>query len=359
MTNQILFFADRLPPLIGGVETHAKYFIEYFRHHPKFPLVDIVTKNGDGEDYLLSSTAVSRLNPTIIFFNSGRWIEELSSIRKAYPKAIFIYRTGGNEIIKAPLSHARIPNHKERQSYWAKTLNHSIDVLITNSAYTEGRLRDIGITCPFERCVGGVNVLAIKEALSEAPKQDAKKPITLFCSARFVSYKNHSLLISVVQELIKRGHQLRVRLAGDGPLLDQAKEQVHQGKLDSVIEFIGVLDNRQICREIAHAKLYIQLSTDQLTNVPGGSYIHSEGMGRSILEALTAGIFVIAGNSGALSEIICPERGILLALDNIPNSLNKIDSILQAIPNRKPFRDDFSWANIFEKYEHIFERVLD
>lgn len=24
----ILFFADRLPPLIGGMEMHAKYFIE-------------------------------------------------------------------------------------------------------------------------------------------------------------------------------------------------------------------------------------------------------------------------------------------------------------------------------------------
>ncbi|MGI2299070.1 hypothetical protein ACRRVB_04840 [Candidatus Cardinium hertigii] len=49
----ILFFADRLPPLIGGMEIHAKYFIEYFDNHYKFPILGIVTKNSIGQDYIV------------------------------------------------------------------------------------------------------------------------------------------------------------------------------------------------------------------------------------------------------------------------------------------------------------------
>ena len=70
-------------------------------------------------------------------------------IRNLFPKAYFLYRTGGNEILKAPLIHHEIPDHSLRQSYWAEMINRSIDLLITNSAYTEKRLCEIGIACPF------------------------------------------------------------------------------------------------------------------------------------------------------------------------------------------------------------------
>lgn len=49
----ILFFADRLPPLIGGMEVHANYFIKYFSNHKKFPILKVVTKNSEGQDAVL------------------------------------------------------------------------------------------------------------------------------------------------------------------------------------------------------------------------------------------------------------------------------------------------------------------
>ena len=66
-----------------------------------------------------------------------------------------------------------------------------------------------------------------------------------------------------------RGYDLRVRLAGDGPLLSQAKEQVLRDSLSSIVEFLGIMNNEETCQEIARAHLYMQLSTDQLTEVPG------------------------------------------------------------------------------------------
>ncbi|MBP7074720.1 MAG: glycosyltransferase family 4 protein, partial [Rhabdochlamydiaceae bacterium] len=288
--------------------------------------------------------------PDIVFFNSGRWIEQFISIREKFPKALFIYRTGGNEILKASLIHSQIPDHALRQSYWAHTINQTIDIMITNSAYTEKRLQNLGLTCFFHRCVGGVNDFALK--ISKIPVNEL--PV-IFCAARFVHYKNHSLMVFVIKELVDRGHKFHIRLAGDGPLFNHVQQQAKNDKLTSVITFLGTLDNLAVCREIARANIYMQLSSDQEIQVPGGSYIHSEGMGRSILEALSAGVFVIAGRSGALSEIVTKDRGLLVEPNNYKKIADQVEPILECLPERKPFSSDYSWTNIFKTYEDLME----
>ncbi|MCE5317186.1 MAG: glycosyltransferase, partial [Parachlamydia sp.] len=268
--HQILLFADRLPPLVGGVEMHAGYFIEHFQSHERFPLVAVVTKNREGHDCLqgkenfkLDLAILPELfQPRFLFFNSGRWIEELPLLHDLFPQSVFLYRTGGNEIIKAPL--AIIPDHKERQKFWAAVLNQTIDCLITNSAYTEKRLEKLGIACPFLRCVGGVNAEALK------PSESSPDIPTLFSAARFVPYKNHALLLDVIGELKRRRRRFRMRLAGDGPLFNQMHEEAVRQDLLSVVDFLGPLDNRSVCQEIAKASLYVQFSSDYLTQVPGG-----------------------------------------------------------------------------------------
>jgi glycosyltransferase involved in cell wall biosynthesis len=358
----ILFFADQLPPLIGGMEMHASYFIEHFNNHHKFPLSSIVTKNEEGRDCIGLNgifqpinikNLADKFNPTFVFFNSGRWIEELKQIREMFVEAIFIYRTGGNEILKAPLSHKKVPNHSVRQAYWVENLNDTIDLLITNSDFTEKRLREIGITCQFFRCVGGVN----DDALKCSQIITTTLPLIIFCAARFVPYKNHALLISVIHKLTLRGHNLRLRLAGDGPLLTTIKEQVLESNLSLVVDFLGTLDNQKTCQEIAGADIYMQLSTDYLTEVPGGSYVHSECMGRSILEALTAGTFIVAGKSGALPEIVTKDHGILVELNNFEQLINEIEQIIKNPPAKKSLANNFGWAKVFGCYEELFEHM--
>jgi glycosyltransferase involved in cell wall biosynthesis len=362
MTSKgILFFADRLPPLVGGMEMHARYFIEHFSNHKRFPLLGIITKNAAGEDFLIAGGKSCPVNikklpesvaPTFVFFNSGRWLEQLAQIKDAYPDSIFIYRTGGNEILKADLIHNHIPNHSLRQAYWVKTLNTFVDILITNSLYTETRLSSVGVTCRLVRFVGGVNTLALKNA----PKPSSNIP-TIFCAARFVSYKNHALLLSVIHKLMLRGNSFKVRLAGDGPLFGQTQKQAGENNLTSVITFLGTLSNEQTCQEIASANLYVQLSVDHVTQVPGGSYIHSECMGRAILEALSAGIFVIACRSGALSEIVTEDRGTLIESRDPQYIADIIEPLLIHPPPRLSFYDGYDWAKIFRHYEDLFEHT--
>jgi len=345
------------------MEIHASYFINHFTNHQRFFLSGVITKDFKNQDCILSGKHKQPINikelslrfsPAIVFFNSGRWVEELSLIRHLFPYAVFFYRTGGNEILKASLDKQFIPDHVLRQSFWANSINNAIDILITNSEHTEKRLRKIGINCCFLRCIGGVDSLALISR-----KSTSCNMLTFFCGARFVPYKNHLILISIINELVLRGLIFKVRLAGDGPLLNLTKKKVLQSNLLDVVEFLGALDNRQNCHEIAAADIYIQLSTNLMTTVPGGSYMHCEGMGRSILEAITAGTFVVAGQSGALSEIVSQERGLLVDLNDIEGTINEIENIIRYPPARCFPVQDFCWIKLFKKYERAFEEAYE
>lgn len=361
MPKSILFFADRLPPFIGGMEMHAGYFIDYFKRHPSLPLVGVVTKDKQGGDCLLMQkdfvfTSLQQLkerfDPSFVFFNSGRWIQKLAQLRQLFPKAIFLYRTGGNEIVKASLEDSTIAAHAHRQQYWIQTLNHAIDCMITNSSYTENRLKELGLKCFVKRFVGGVNANALRKAGPLAPS-----PFSIFCAARFVPYKNHALLLSVARQLTLRGCHFKLKLAGDGPFLEMAKEQTRSDNLQHVVEFLGPLDNESVCREMAHSHLYIQLSSDQLVEVPGGSYIHTEGMGRSILEAISAGTFVIARKCGALDEIVTASRGILVDLDRSDAIADVLHRAIKNPHKPNPWSDQYDWSNIFKQYEELLEEL--
>ena len=349
MTSGILLYADRLPPLIGGMEMHGGYFVQHFEDHPRFPLVGIVTKDAGGHDVALPRAGGE---PVIVFFNSGRWIEALRELRATHPDAIFVYRTGGNEILKAPLETTEMPDHHQRQAFWADTLNATVDLLITNSAFTERRLREVGVGCAFGRCVGGVNLDAL------ARPTHPPGPPRLFCAARFVPYKQHARLLDVVAVLVARGHDLRLRLAGDGPLLEAARTQVDRLGLREFVEFLGALDNETACAETAAADFYVQFSGDVPTDVPGGRYLHCEGMGRSILEAVSAGTYVIAGRGGALSEVVTPDRGLLVDLEASDDSIAERITALLVSPPRPPPTGEYAWTHVFNRYERLWEECL-
>lgn len=365
----VLLFADRLPPLIGGMEMHAGAFIDHFSGHPRWPLAGVITRDRDGEDCLLQGDRARRFDlpdlpgllgtaPAIVFFNSGRWIEDLPQLRDIFPRARFVYRTGGNEILKAPLVRQNLESHVARQRWWVARLNATLDQLITNSAYTEKRLEDLGLPPSlFARCVGGVDAEELMRARPQAQPRSARRPVRLFCAARFVPYKNHLLLLDVFERLMQQGVDAELRLAGDGPLLDDARRRAAVGPLASRVTFLGRLSNEEVCRELANADALIQLSGERTTSVPGGSYVHAEGMGRSILEALACGVFVIAPRTGALPEILTPDRGQLLDLSTAESVADQLAPLLATpLPSPSPLRG-LGWPDYFHRYELLWEEA--
>ena len=86
--------------------------------------------------------------------------------------------------------------------------------------------------------------------------------------------------------------------------------------------------------------------------MPGGSYIHTEGMGRSLLESICSGVPVVVTNCGAVSEYIGAENGALVNTEEemavaVDTLLNKKQLLIQ---NTEKYITMYSFDRIFEEY---------
>ncbi len=363
---KIIFFADRLPPFIGGMETHAHYFIQFFKD--KYDLTVVSRKDGKDiivdydynyERYISLSEMLShyRTEKSVVFFNSGRWIEELFMIRDMLPNAVIMYRTGGNEIIQASLS-ADMPIYEERKAYWREAINSTVDYLITNSEYTDRRLLEYGIKPDIlRRIAGGIDATAIREA---AKKRDdtrqkyevsEKEHLCVSC-ARFVPYKRPDFLISALGNCRS---PIKLILAGDGPLMDNAMTLAQMQSYN--IAFLGSLPQNEALELIAAADVYVQTSTDLKREVSGGSYIHTEGMGRSLLEAICLGVPVVVTDCGAVSEYISEENGAVVNTDEeIAQAIDGLISGKKKLADKtEEYIRRYSFESIFEGYIKLWK----
>jgi glycosyltransferase involved in cell wall biosynthesis len=92
-----------------------------------------------------------------------------------------------------------------------------------------------------------------------------------------------------VEQLVREVPKLVVLVAGDGPLADDLKRQAANSRLASVVKFLGRRED--IPALLAASNVYV-CSSD------------AEGMSNSILEAMAAGLPVIATNVGDNTKLI-------------------------------------------------------
>jgi glycosyltransferase involved in cell wall biosynthesis len=355
----VVLLAGKLWPEVGGMEAHGDNFRRYFAGQQEFPLRGTITFSEQGRQVLIDEHGrhefpnIPQLLSTaeVVFYNSGHWITELEIHRRAAHGSCFCYRTGGNEILKADLPNPAPEKHTDRQNFWVRTLNASIDYLITNSVYTEDRLKKIGIHARFARFSGGVTQSVQR---TRASRPDIR---VFFCAARFVPYKNHQLLLETMVELLRAGERVELRLAGDGPLYEAIKTIAAYSDFPEAIVFLGRVNNEQVMAELAGADYYIQFSSDLPMPVSGGSYVHSEGMGRTILEAISTGTYVIALEAGAIPEVVTPDRGLLLR-EATAATLAKIIQPLLTKPTPRPTPPThLGWSSVFEGYTKLWRHA--
>lgn len=362
---KIILFADRLPPMIGGMETHAHYFVQFFNKTNEL----IIISRNNGKDVIVDEkyNIIKEINlfeflkkfsneKIVVFYNSGRWIENFINIRKLLPLAIIIYRTGGNEIIQAPLD-LNIDDYNERKLYWRNSINQSIDWLITNSDFTSNRLIEFGINKKILiKIGGGIDEQVVKDAIANKTNtrrnlQINKEENVCVCCARFVPYKRVDFLIKALDLC---NQKLILLLAGDGPLEAMLKTVAKQVSYE--IKFLGSLSQKEAVELIAAGDVYVQASTDLERIVKGGSYIHTEGMGRSLLEAICVGVPIVMTKCGAVGEYINSDNGVLV--ENMEDFAMCVDDFLDN-KNKKNINNHndikkYSFNKLFGEYKKLW-----
>jgi len=249
-----------------------------------------------------------------------------------FDKKIFLYGGYKNSAIKT-FFISRLMNNKK------KLLNH-IDKFIALTEFAKQEYIEAGI--PQEKLVIKPNFLSKKKV---EIKKIEEKDGAIFAS-RLSKEKGILTLINAWEDI-----QLKIKIFGDGPLLDGLKEE------NSNIKFFGNLSRDLIIDEIKKAKFLI---------FPSEWY---ECMPMTILEAFREGTLVLASNIGSIKSIIKDKHnGVLFnsgdhndirkKVEWVLNNPEKCNKIVENALNdfNEKYTNEINYQKLTEIYKDIIHK---
>jgi glycosyltransferase involved in cell wall biosynthesis len=178
------------------------------------------------------------------------------------------------------------------------------DGTILVSRHLERYLQERGTRLPRPAVVYNGIDPAPFEAIAR-PSLGGREPVLLMV-ARLDVAKDHATLVDALALLRDRGRQVRLRLAGDGPLRADIESRVRRHRLESQVELLGYRDDLVALHDQCDV---VVLST------------HFEGFGLALVEAMAAGRPVIATDVAAVPEVVADGRQGLLVPPRDPAAL--------------------------------------
>jgi len=152
----------------------------------------------------------------------------------------------------------------------------------------------VGDSSQLSTVYNGIPILANEKYRA---KPGLKDPVRLIMVARFSKQKDYPLFLQVLSE-IQTNTAFTADLVGDGPMLQQCKQYASQIGITDKVNFLG--SRTDVPELLGRAQVFVLSS-------------NWEGFPISILEAMRAGLPVIASDVGGVNEsVIDGETGILV-----------------------------------------------
>jgi len=176
-----------------------------------------------------------------------------------------------------------------------------------------------------------------------------EKTINLLFVGRLIERKGLIYLLQSFFNLEKNYPNLRLRIAGDGPLLENYSSLVKQKGVDKKIIFYGRLEHNKINELYKKSHIFVLPSLN-------------EALGNVTQEALASGLPIITTKTGA-SELI-KDNGIFIEKED---SKSLTDALQILIKDRKlrekmgkisrQLAEKMSWEECANKYLFIYKKI--
>lgn len=192
------------------------------------------------------------------------------------------------------------------------------------------------------------NPVSVKKFSNQSiKKSNDDKTITFINVARFVKSKNHIELIKAFKEVNTRNKNIRLLLLGDGPLRNEIENKIKELNLEESIELKGNVSNVEYY--LAKSDVFVLPST-------------YEGLPLTILEAMAAGLPIIATSVGGVPDIV-NSNGILTE----PGDNESLISAMTELINNKELRfkmgeisksevQKYDISKVTFKYEELYKK---
>jgi glycosyltransferase involved in cell wall biosynthesis len=226
------------------------------------------------------------------------------------------------------------------------------DAVVCNSQAAADRLIATGLS-PDKIAVIG-NALPT-EAFTAAPAALPKRPGALrvgMVARMNHRYKNHSGFLRIAAHIHQRMPNVEFVLVGDGPLRKELEREAASLGLGAAAIFLG---DRQDMPAVL-ASLDVAVNTSD-----------SESLSNVILEAMAAGLPVVAYEVGGNSELLSPQRGTLISAGNeaaFADAIQKLmaDSALRQQLGHDALRfaqENFSLDRVRQRYVELYVTLLE
>ena len=182
--------------------------------------------------------------------------------------------------------------------------------------------------------------------------QKGTKPrIEIGTIGRLTPQKNLELLVQFANLLREKGLNSRIRVVGEGPDRSYLENRVRSLNLMSEIQFLGRMND--VFPFLNSLEFFVLTS-------------NYEGLGLVLLEAMDAGLPIIAPRNSAIPEVLGDDHPGLFETGNLNSLLSTFMTMLTNKSTRQSTVDiqsqrlnRFSMENYFERHHDFYNQVLD
>lgn len=177
------------------------------------------------------------------------------------------------------------------------------------------------------------------------------KKYELITIGRLVKIKHIEILLKTVIELKRRHRNLKVGIAGSGPLKSDLEKLATELNLEKNVEFLGFVDDAS--QFLNSGKIYVLTS-------------ESEGLPTAMVEAMACGIPCVVSNVGNISDVVINGKNSLIIDDysDVDGYVNAVSKLLrdkklyqQISHNALEVRKKYSVKNATEVWKKIFDKL--
>lgn len=231
------------------------------------------------------------------------------------------------------------------ERFIAQRFDHIVAVSDAIRAYIE---QDVGI--PPARLLTIHNGIP---AIADKPLIYPDRPtVTFMTVGRLAPIKNHAMLLKAFAEIVPAHPQFRLVIVGDGPERDSIENFIRQQGLEAYVWLTGFRSD--VPTMLRDADIFVLTS-------------RYEGISLALLEAMRAGLPVIATAVGGIPETVRDgETGVLVGLEDqaalAQNMIALADSKdrchAMGSQGRDFFAKEFSLAAMLSRYLELYAKIV-
>ena len=176
---------------------------------------------------------------------------------------------------------------------------------------------------------------------------------TLLFVGRLDPQKGPFVLMAAARELLPRHNDVHLLLVGDGPLAENLRKWVAKENLTDRVHFAG--RRNDVPSVMRAAEIFVLPSL-------------WEGLPNVVLEAMAAGVAVVASRVEGISDLLLDDQtGLVVPPNSAPDLAEAIERLLadpqhahQMGHNAQQFvRKEFAWGVVVEKYSAFYSELVD